>query len=153
MGVPFLFSFSSFLFFLRMVLITTSCSIAISFPRRPSWPRDQTCVSCIGRRILYHWAAREPHNSATKQKLLLSLFYTWNWGWGTFSTSPRTSGHRNTRVRIWTLVFVTPRGPRRFSCLPSPGLRHAGWTLTQPRPAGRSWGQLFNCSLPQVSYW
>ena len=24
-----------------------------------SWTRDQTCVPCIGRRILNHWAARE----------------------------------------------------------------------------------------------
>ena len=24
-----------------------------------SWTRDQTCVSCIGRQILYHWATRE----------------------------------------------------------------------------------------------
>ena len=33
--------------------------IAISFSRGPSWPRDQTHVSCTGRRILYHWATRE----------------------------------------------------------------------------------------------
>ena len=33
--------------------------IAISFSRGSSWPRDWTCVSCIGRQILYHWAARE----------------------------------------------------------------------------------------------
>ena len=32
---------------------------AISFSREPSPPRDQTCVSCIGRWILYHWATRE----------------------------------------------------------------------------------------------
>ena len=33
--------------------------ITISYSRGSSWPRDQTrisCVSCIGRRILYHWA-------------------------------------------------------------------------------------------------
>ena len=32
--------------------------IAISFSRVSAWPRDQTyisCVSCIGRQILYHW--------------------------------------------------------------------------------------------------
>ena len=33
--------------------------VAISFSRRSSWPRDQTCVSCIGRQILYRWATRE----------------------------------------------------------------------------------------------
>ena len=30
---------------------------AISSSRGSSWPRDRTCVSCIGRQILYHWAA------------------------------------------------------------------------------------------------
>ena len=30
--------------------------VAISFSRGSSRPRDQTCISCIGRRILYHWA-------------------------------------------------------------------------------------------------
>ena len=36
--------------------------VAISFSRGFSQPRDQTfisCVSCIGRQILYHWATRE----------------------------------------------------------------------------------------------
>ena len=32
---------------------------AISFSRGSSWPRDWTHVSCISRRILYHWATRE----------------------------------------------------------------------------------------------
>ena len=35
---------------------------AISFSRGSSWPRDRTlvsCISCIVRRILYHWATRE----------------------------------------------------------------------------------------------
>ena len=33
--------------------------VAISFSRGSSPPRDRTQVSCIGRRILYHWATRE----------------------------------------------------------------------------------------------
>ena len=33
--------------------------VAISFSRESSQPRDQNQVSCIGRRILYHWATRE----------------------------------------------------------------------------------------------
>ena len=36
--------------------------VVISYFRGSSWPRDQThisCVSCIGRWILYHWAIRE----------------------------------------------------------------------------------------------
>ena len=33
--------------------------VAISFSRGPSWPRDRTWVSWIGRQILYCWATRE----------------------------------------------------------------------------------------------
>ena len=33
--------------------------VVISSSRGSYWPRDQTHVFCIGRRILYHWATRE----------------------------------------------------------------------------------------------
>ena len=33
--------------------------VTISSSSRYSWPRDWTCVSCIGKWILYHWATRE----------------------------------------------------------------------------------------------
>ena len=33
--------------------------VAIFFSRGSSQPRDQTCVSCIVRWMLYHWATRE----------------------------------------------------------------------------------------------
>ena len=33
--------------------------VAISFSRGSSWPRDWSHVSCIGRRVLYHWATWE----------------------------------------------------------------------------------------------
>ena len=28
--------------------------VAFSYSRASSWPRDQTCISCVGRQILYH---------------------------------------------------------------------------------------------------
>ena len=31
--------------------------VAISFSRGSYWPRGQTCISCIGRQIFYHWAS------------------------------------------------------------------------------------------------
>ena len=34
--------------------------VAISSSRRYSQPRNRTCVSCIGRRTLHHWATRHP---------------------------------------------------------------------------------------------
>ena len=43
--------------------------VAISFSRGSSWPKYQTCISCIGRQILYHWAIRELH---------LFIFYFYN---------------------------------------------------------------------------
>ena len=33
--------------------------VAICFTRGSSWPRDRTCVSCIGRWILYYWDTRK----------------------------------------------------------------------------------------------
>ena len=33
--------------------------VAISFSRESSWPRDWTCISCIGSQILYHSKVRE----------------------------------------------------------------------------------------------
>ena len=33
--------------------------VAISFSRGSSQPKDRTCISCIGRWILYHWATWE----------------------------------------------------------------------------------------------
>ena len=47
--------------------------VAISYSRGPSQPRDQTQVShgsCIGRRILYHWATWEaPFNIHSHQNI------------------------------------------------------------------------------------
>ena len=37
--------------------------VAISFSRGSSWPRVQTCISCIGRWTLYHWATWVAHVS------------------------------------------------------------------------------------------
>ena len=33
--------------------------VAIFSSRESSWPRDQTCISCIGRQVLYYWATGE----------------------------------------------------------------------------------------------
>ena len=38
--------------------------VAISFSRRSPPPRDQTCISCIGKQILYHWATWEAQSLA-----------------------------------------------------------------------------------------
>ena len=38
---------------------------AISFSRASSWTRNRTCVSCISRQFLYHWATREGQSNMT----------------------------------------------------------------------------------------
>ena len=43
--------------------------VAIPFSRRSSWPRHRTCVSCIGRQILYRWATGEALMCITVGKL------------------------------------------------------------------------------------
>ena len=39
--------------------------VAISFSRVPSLPRDETCISCIGRWILYHCTTWSPSTSSS----------------------------------------------------------------------------------------
>ena len=47
--------------------------VAISFSRGSSRSRDWTCISCISRWILYHWATWEVHQFSSVQ--LLSHIY------------------------------------------------------------------------------
>ena len=35
--------------------------VAVPSSRESFWPRDRTCISCIGRWILYHWATGEAY--------------------------------------------------------------------------------------------
>ena len=39
--------------------------VAMPSSRGSLWPRDWTCISCIGRWILYHWATREAQDRWT----------------------------------------------------------------------------------------
>ena len=49
--------------------------VAVFFSRGSSWSRDQTLISCIGRRILYDWATWEaPHIQLGGIKLFFSTF-------------------------------------------------------------------------------
>ena len=45
---------------------------AISSSRGTFWPRDWTCVSCIGRQAVYHWVSREAH---TEKQMLFTHWY------------------------------------------------------------------------------
>ena len=56
--------------------------IASFSSRGSSWPSDQTCVfcvSCIGRRVLYHWALGKPLNFTASAYKHFSLRYGSSW--------------------------------------------------------------------------
>ena len=65
--------------------------VATSFSRGSSQPRDRTYISCIGRRILYHWATRE---------FLLFLLHEGK----TFVKSPLL---RCTRQNLFIIIFLS----------------------------------------------
>ena len=50
--------------------------LAIPSSRGSSWPRDWTCVCCIGRWILYHWASRVAFQSL--RTALISVMLLWD---------------------------------------------------------------------------
>ena len=88
--------------------------VAISSSRGSSRPRDQTCVSCMGRQILYHWASSE----------VQVLFYWWKKKELRSSDLPkvtqfvrRVSCKRNPWMGLWKpLIFlkVIPFRPRWY---------------------------------------
>ena len=53
--------------------------VAISFSRGSSWPRDRTHISCIGRWILYHWAAWECQGALHFVVIFSWYLYMKNW--------------------------------------------------------------------------
>ena len=58
--------------------------VTISSSRGFSWPRDQTCISCIGRQILCHWAIRtyvKWHKDPEKEQEPTLLCYWWGLDW------------------------------------------------------------------------
>ena len=56
--------------------------VPISFSRGSSWLRDQTCISCIGRQILYHWTTRKAHRGRDWVKTLINGNLTGSLGVG-----------------------------------------------------------------------
>ena len=57
--------------------------VANSFSRGSSWPRDQTCFSCIGRWVVYRWATgkstMEYHATIKRIKLCHLQQHEWTW--------------------------------------------------------------------------
>ena len=92
--------------------------VAISFSRGPSWPRDWTCsscVSCIGRQILYHWATREDPVEQKKiiyqgdMLLRLTVYKNTDGGQQSLLPLPPGGGHSPTKSvpRCWWMFTIT----------------------------------------------
>ena len=99
--------------------------IAIVFSRGSSQPRDQThvsCVPCIGRVILYHWAAWEAHYLVLGT--VNTLFYIIN------------------TIKLWSFAYFTGEGNPGFpeSSFGKESACNAGDTGLIPR-LGRSTGE------------
>ena len=83
--------------------------LAISFSRGSSWPRDRTCVSCIGRWVLYCLShQRSPQNPGQLER------------WGKHTRNRRFFVRWRKRERLWNLIlqykiiealFLPPRCP------------------------------------------
>ena len=52
--------------------------VTISFSKEPSWPRGRTCISSVGRQVLYPWATWESPGSSDGCTELWCVYWNWN---------------------------------------------------------------------------
>ena len=91
--------------------------VAISYPRKSSWPGDQTlvpCVSCIGRQILYHWATWESQSMMRPKHMYLKTLH-----WQLYWVGPKVHYIRKIYGKIQMNFFGQPNIISIISC-PSP---------------------------------
>ena len=61
------------------------CHFLLQVAKGSYCPRDWTCISCLGSRILHHWATREAHNWHTSlykfegYRVMIWLSYIMEW--------------------------------------------------------------------------
>ena len=78
--------------------------VAVSSSRGSSPPRDWTCVSCIGRQIIYHWATCEAPEICS----LNLKFFVDNLSLCSLSPSPNSSSlNMDTLFVFWLPLFLT----------------------------------------------
>ena len=127
--------------------------VAISFSRGSSQPRDGMCISCIGRRILYHWATREAQNYSsvkaiaqkTKQKRV--IWSPWvMWGLPFFYHRPESNSRMPSQVRRWPdpMCSRLATGPEQDP------LKLTQWN-SSPRTAG-AYLKLSRAGLPMRTF-
>ena len=78
--------------------------VAVSSSRGSSPPRDWTCVSCIGRQIIYHWATCEAPEICS----LNLKFFVDSLSLCSLSPSPNSSSlNMETLFLFWPPLFLT----------------------------------------------
>ena len=129
-----------------------------------SWTRDWTCVSCIGRQILHHWATGKPHNTCLYSQVyslfsLLSPFKNntqdpldllWNilrLQWKTLNNSENTINEINTSLDVNWASLVTQRWGIRL-----PVQTMQVWPLGREDPPGKGNGNPFQYSCQEKSH-
>ena len=108
--------------------------VAISFFRRSSQISDGTCVSCIGRWILYHWATREAKNSG-KSHGRRNLVGCSPWGCEELDTTERLHFHFSL-----SCIGEGNGNPLQCSCLENP--RDGGVWWAAVYGVAQSWTRL-----------
>ena len=113
--------------------------IAISFSRGSSWPRDRTqvsCVSCIGRQILYHWAARGRPFKAVQMKAKTNEE-------GGSSSLEWEAGSRDFGAPYFTEAFLSR--PTDLTTL-----NECSFLLTDSFPFALAWLQSHKTRIPKI---
>ena len=122
--------------------------VAISSSRGSSWPRDQTCVSCVAGRFFGIWVTKEApfFNIRLNIRQLYSFICfciqtprIWSFGW---SKEKLTSGLPCTRV--WFLVWE-----QSICCRATKPVRHNYWSLCTLEPTGDNyWAHILQLLKP-----
>ena len=114
--------------------------VAFSFWRGSSWPRDQTCIFCIGSWILHHWATWEydpiallyvySRTNTEQPGQAGSLFFSSGQAW-----CHRQYVYRAAVASVVSLVFSEDQE------WPARGFRKVLWCWQQCSGEGRWWSQ------------
>ena len=97
--------------------------VAMSFSRGSSWPRDQACISCLGRHIIYHWATKEAPINVWQFSLSVVSDSLWPHGQQNArlpcpSPSPRACSNSHPSLSQWCHPTISS-SVIPFSCLHS----------------------------------
>ena len=86
--------------------------IFISYSRGPSWSRDWTWISCIGKQILYHWPPGKPQFPLTEfvNFVNLLIFSEGKRGWGKVSAKGLATDLLGWREKIYHSALLSRSG-------------------------------------------